>query len=542
MKVLFILAPNVTIFEKKAALEVSIGGTNAAGVIESHGHDVDLYDLNYLLNTFRDHDLLSTPEFAAVCNPYYIIDIFKSKQELPIKIQTWIKFLADDLPENINSYDAVCVSLNRWMYKYYPSIASFAMTIYLLQKLNVKIPIYVGGEYAYEMMQAHGCLDMFMKEINFISYVRGRNVSAFVDSLYDIIPKKKINLGQVSKPQIDFKVDCQHEYENIIEENFPPEVLKEYPNLNNVNNLVLSPFKFSEGCIFKCAFCPSGIDPFFEKSEILDTVDKLESLVDKGYTDFRFFNDNINFKLKWTIEFANEIVKRNLNIRFSDSANLRIGSKEMFNALKEAGCVKLWYGTETVVPRILKEIHKEVSPDQIEKMLNWSNSVGIWSCCNFIFNFPHETEQEFNQLVDFIRQSLDNNLINAYQANVFKLLFATEYEKYPENFSIKLIGIDNISKMHMFDEINGLSWEQRVSIGEKRSKIMKSTLYSADQRTIAANDFMIFACNRAGYDKQTTVQIIDKVFKTYTHEYLKRISPGITDVQHYEKLFATYSV
>ena len=125
---------------------------------------------------------------------------------------------------------------------------------------------------------------------------------------------------------------------------------------------------------------------------------------------------------------------------------------------------------------------------------------------------------------------------------MFKLLFATEYEKYPENFSIKLIGIDNISKMHMFDEINGLSWEQRVSIGEKRSKIMKSTLYSADQRTIAANDFMIFACNRAGYDKQTTVQIIDKVFKTYTHEYLKRISPGITDVQHYEKLFATYSV
>ena len=541
MKILFLLAPNVTIFEKKASLEVSIGGTNAAGVIESYGHDVDLYDLNYLLNDFRDLNNLTESEFSAVANPQSIVDIFKDKQSCPAKIDFWTQCLSDDLPEDVNSYDAVCVSLNRWMYKYYPSIASYAMMIYLLKYLDVKIPIYIGGEYAYEMMQAHGCLDLFMTEIDFVSYVRGRNISAFVDSLNDIVPKKKISLGQVTKPQIDFKIDCAHDYSSSAKDNFPSFILDEYTDLQSIKNLTLSPFKFSEGCIFKCAFCPSGIDPFFEKSEITETVDKLESLVDKGFNNFRFFNDNINFKLRYTIELANEIVRRNLDIRFSDSANLRIGSKEMYDALAEAGCIKLWYGTETVVPRILKEIHKEVSPDQIRKMLNWSNDVGIWSCCNFIFNFPHETDEEFSDLLQFMRESIDTKLINAYQANVFKLLFATEYEKYPENFGIKLIGVDSISKMHMFDEIEGLSWKERVATGEKRSKIMKSELYTSAERAIAANDYIIFACRRAGYDKNTTAEIIDKIFKGYNKDYLQRIMPGISDVTYYESMFSKYS-
>lgn len=542
MNILFLLAPNVTAFERKATLEVSIGGTNAAGVIESYGHDVDLYDLNYLLNTFRDDDKLTEEEFASICNPNYIIDIFKSKQKLPPKIDFWIKCLCEDLPEDIDSYDAICISLNRWMYKYYPSIASFALSIYLLKELNIKVPVYIGGEYAYEMMEAHGCFDQFTREIDFVTYVRGRNISIFIDSLNDIVPKKRISLGQVTKPQIDFKVDCKHDYSSDVYENFPLEIIEQYPKLKLVQNLNLSPFKFSEGCIFKCAFCPSGIDPFFEKSEIISTVDKLEMLIDKGYTDFRFFNDNINFKLKYTIDFANEIIKRNLNIKFSDSANLRVGSKEMFEALAEAGCIKLWYGTETVSPRILKEIHKEVSPEQITKMLSWSDSVGIWNCCNFIFNFPHETDQEFDDLLQFMREGIQNRLINAYQANIFKLLFATEYEKYPENFNIKLIGIDSISKMHMYDEIGGLSWKEKVHLGKTRSTIMKSTLYTAEERSIAANDYLIFACRRAGYDKETTVKIFDNIFKAYTSEYLNKIVPGISSVEYYEKMFINFDL
>lgn len=538
MKILFLLAPSIATLQEKRTPEISIGGTNAAGVIESYGHEVDLYDLNYMLNSFRGDGLLTEEEFKAVTQPNKIVNITHNLSKLPVKLDYWIKCLAEDLPD-INSYDAVCVSLNRWMYRYYPSIASYAMSIYLLKELEVTVPIYVGGEYAYEMMEAYDCLDLFMKKIDFISYVRGRNISAFVDSLDNIVPQKKISLGQVSKAQIDFKSDCTHEYKALPSDIFMPEILSEYKKLNTIDGLFLSPFKFSEGCIFKCAFCTSGIDPFFVKSEVMETVDKLEAMYDKGFTDFRFYNDNVNFKLRYTIDLANEIVKRNMKIRFSDSANLRIGSKEMYSALSEAGCVKLWYGTETVIPRILKEVHKEVPAKRIEQMLKWSDDAGIWNCCNFIFNFPHETDEEFESLVEFIQTKINTPLMNAYQANVFKLTLNIEYEMYPERFNIELIGLDHITKMHRFNEINGVTWEQRVVNGVNRQNRINKII-SADERAIRANDFILFACRKAGYNKTQTSEIIKKICQTYTKEYLNGLLPHIKDSKYYENIFATY--
>lgn len=539
MKILFLLSPSVTLFEEKKVLEVSIGGSNAAGVIESYGHDIDLYDLNYILNTFRGTAKLTEDEFRALTRPDEIIDIVKGRSKLPAKIDFWVKCLCEDLPDDINDYDTVCVSLNRWMYKYYPALASYAMSIYILKELNVKVPVYIGGEYAYEMMEAYGCLDKFAEEIDFVSYVRGRNITSFIDSLNSIVPQRMINLGQTKKAQIDFKQDCEHYFANKVENIFMPVILDKYPKLRDIKDLFLAPFKFSEGCIFKCAFCTSGIDPFFVKSEVMETVDKLELLYDKGFTDFRFFNDNVNFKLRYTIGLAEEIVKRNLKIRFSDSANLRIGSKEMYEALSEAGCVKLWYGTETIVPRILKEVHKEVPTGRIEEMLRWSNEVGIWNCCNFIFNFPHETDEEFSSLVDFIRNSINTELMNAYQANVFKLTLGTEYEMYPENFRIKLIGLDHVAKMHRFNEIGGLQWQEKKETGRRRRKVI-NTILTANERSLRANDHILFACKKAGYTKEETIEIFKDVVSNYTQEYLSSIMPGVSTASYYERIFDSY--
>ena len=37
--------------------------------------------------------------------------------------------------------------------------------------------------------------------------------------------------------------------------------------------------------------------------------------------------------MSWVKEFCNEVVKRNLKIKWSDSANLKVGDHEMFQAM-----------------------------------------------------------------------------------------------------------------------------------------------------------------------------------------------------------------
>lgn len=536
MDILFLNSTSTAPFEVKFALEHSIGGTNAAGVLESFGHNIDLYDLNAMLNEFNDETLLSKEELKYLTHPETIISVINDDLELPLKIQFWIRSLSLDLPDT-NGFDAVCVSLNRWMYTYYPSIASFSLVCYILKEMNTRVPIFIGGEYAFEMMESYNCLDLFTDNISFINIVRGRDISKFNDMLNEKITyPKNIVLGQTRRAQLEFKVDSKNEVTTYIKDIFPEEIYNKYDKLHGVETLTLSPFKFSEGCLFKCAFCPSGIDPTFIKSSAMETVDNLERLYDKGFTDFKFFNDNLNFKIRFLIEFANEIVRRGMKIRFSDSANLRVGNEEMFNAISEAGCVKLWYGTETISNRILKEVHKEVGENQVHKMMQWAKNAGIMNCSNFIFNFPHETDEEFYMLHDFIIEYINNGLMDAYKLSEFRVLLNTEYEKFPENFNIKLTEIHEADKMWKYDEIGGLSWTEKKKIGREREKLLRDVVSKRDL-SIITSDHLIFGLRKAGYDAKETMGILHETTKVMPDNILDKIVPDIATHPYYKNNF-----
>lgn len=537
MRILFLNSTSTAPFEKKYALEHSIGGTNTAGVLENFGHDVDLYDLNALLNDFRDENLLTKEELESVTYPPHIIKIYKGEMKMPPRINFWVESLIQDLPE-LDEYDVICVSLNRWMYTYYPSIASYALTIYMMQRMKPEIPIFVGGEYAYEMMEAYGCIEDFQKEIPILNIVRGRDITKFNEMLEsNITYPKNIVLGQTRRAQLEFKADSVNPVTAKIKDIFPKETYDKYEKLHTIENITLAPFKFSEGCIFKCAFCPSGLDPTFLKNDAIKTVDSLERVYDLGFTDFKFFNDNLNFKIRFLKEFSNEIIKRNMKIRFSDSANLRVGDKEMFDAIAEAGCIKLWYGTETISNRILKEVHKEVGENQVHKMMQWASDAGIMNLSNFIYNFPHESDEEFMMLFNFIKEYLGNGLMDAYKLSQFRVLLDTEYEKFPERFRITLRELDEADKMYKFDEVGGLKWEDRLAVGEQRDNKLRSEIISKGNQFVYTNDHLTFGLRKAGYGKSETKKILKELTNTMPDDILEKIMPDIASHSHYKKMF-----
>jgi radical SAM superfamily enzyme YgiQ (UPF0313 family) len=541
MKILFLNSTSTAPFEIKYALEHSIGGTNTAGVLESMGHEIDLYDLNAMLNDIRREDddnlFLNKEELESLTYPPHILEIYKGLRPMPSRINYWVYTMIMELPD-LDEYDVICISLNRWMYTYYPSVASYALVVYMMQAMKPEIPIFMGGEYAYEMMEAYGCMEDFQREIPIVNIVRGRDIAAFNEILTsNITYPKNIVLGQTRKAQLEFKVDSTNEVTATIKDLFPKEVYDKYEKLHNVEKITLAPFKFSEGCIFKCAFCPSGLDPTFLKNDAIKTVDSLERVYDQGFTDFKFFNDNLNFKIRFLKEFANEIVKRNMKIRFSDSANLRVGDKEMFDAIAEAGCIKLWYGTETISNRILKEVHKEVGENQVYKMMQWAADAGIMNFSNFIFNFPHETDEEFQMLYDFIEEYLANGLMDAYKLSQFRVLLNTEYEKFPENFRITLREMDEADKMWKFDEIGGVTWEERQRIGSERDHKLRTGIISRGNQFILVNDHLIFGLRKAGYGKTETKSILKELTDVMPDDILDKIIPDISSHTHYKKMF-----
>ena len=197
---------------------------------------------------------------------------------------------------------------------------------------------------------------------------------------------KKVKYTPDLKP-LNFK-----DAELIVDNIFPDDFYIRFPEFKNLRPFNYYNYRFSEGCIFKCAFCYHSTVDWLLTDNVNSIVDKLEYFYDNGVEYIRFFNDNINFKLSWTKEFCNEIVKRNIKLKWSDSANLKVGDRDMFLAMGEAGCIKLWYGTETYSSRILKEIDKWTTNmyEKIDNTLVWAHEANIWNCLLYTSPSPRD--------------------------------------------------------------------------------------------------------------------------------------------------------
>ncbi len=229
--------------------------------------------------------------------------------------------------------------------------------------------------------------------------------------------------------------------ELIVDNIFPDDFYIRFPEFKNLCPFNYYNYRFSEGCIFKCAFCYHSTVDWLLTDNVNSIVDKLEYFYDNGIEYMRFFNDNINFKLSWTKEFCNEIVKRNIKLKWSDSANLKVGDRDMFLALGEAGCIKLWYGTETYSSRILKEINKWTDKmyERIDNTLVWAHEANIWNGANLICNFPHETEEEYEQLRNFIANYYNNDIVNCMNIQPLAIWAPSTMATSPEKYQIQLL-------------------------------------------------------------------------------------------------------
>jgi radical SAM superfamily enzyme YgiQ (UPF0313 family) len=110
---------------------------------------------------------------------------------------------------------------------------------------------------------------------------------------------------------------------------------------------------------------------------------------------------------KRVIDLCDILIRDGYNKRLKWTAQVRVDSlnKEILNLMKEAGCVQLECGFETASDRLLRETGKGTSYSRNREIIRLIKSSGIRCVANIIFGLPGETEKEFNETVDFIKNS-----------------------------------------------------------------------------------------------------------------------------------------
>lgn len=170
-------------------------------------------------------------------------------------------------------------------------------------------------------------------------------------------------------------------------------------NLRRYKEMLLGgPFAIvqtARGCPYACTYCTSPQDNRYVTRSPERVVQEIEGLVRLKVKVFRFLDDTFTANKNRVIAICQEILRRNLVVKWSCLSRVDTLDVEMLLWMKKAGCVRVAVGIESYMPSILEIFGKRTSPEIINTCLRLINEVGLESVGFIIVGGPFESEADF---------------------------------------------------------------------------------------------------------------------------------------------------
>ncbi len=158
-------------------------------------------------------------------------------------------------------------------------------------------------------------------------------------------------------------------------------------------------FLTSRGCPYKCIFCEQGSKAFRARSP-MNVVDELELCVNEfGVRELDFFDSSFTIRKKRVIEICEEINRRNLDIVWAARTRVDCIGKDVLEAMKRAGCTRIYYGIESGNREILKVLKKSTSMEVIRRVVQDTQNAGIDTFGYFMVGNPYDSPATVRQTI-----------------------------------------------------------------------------------------------------------------------------------------------
>lgn len=182
----------------------------------------------------------------------------------------------------------------------------------------------------------------------------------------------------------------------------------QYEMPNGVNT------EISRGCTAKCTFCEETHFWKYRQRQAVDLITEIEWLYYNKGTDVIWFIDSlVNGNLKELRAFCKGIEAKGLKINWTGYARCD-GRMDLdyYKDLKAGGCIMLNYGIESGSQRVLDDMDKGVTIQEMEQNFQHGKEVGIWASTNWIVGFPTEDFQDFADSITFLWRNRNMNINN----------------------------------------------------------------------------------------------------------------------------------
>ncbi len=383
----------------------SLGIAYIASYLNQNGHDAWIYNADYVNQ--REYAELREI-FDSFVN---YTDYFKNEND-PI----W-----NEVAQKIIDFNPQWVGYT----SYTANISAIDIISRKVEKMNPRIKQVIGG--------THATLDgLVLEKLQCIDYSVRREGEEAMLALVNGKDPKTIS-GVVSREGVGF---CDNGDANVIKsiDNLPfPERNKIYGIENDEKKFVDVSYICSiRGCPYRCNYCASPFSwkrdktqyrspesvisemKFIKKhhwdtkkgydfSASANTLTK-EALKIKDNTIVYFVDDVFTIKKQRVKNILRLMIDQKLDMDWKCEARTDHFDEEICDLMSKAGCKRVKLGFETGSDRILKEIQKDETKDDMRRGIKMLKEAGVPVTAYFMAGFPGETDEDLKETIDFAKE------------------------------------------------------------------------------------------------------------------------------------------
>jgi radical SAM superfamily enzyme YgiQ (UPF0313 family) len=154
----------------------------------------------------------------------------------------------------------------------------------------------------------------------------------------------------------------------------------------------------SRGCPYSCHFC-SKSDRQYRSMSPSKIIQMLQMLKDEYDLQEVVIGDELFLSSeKRFLEIGPNL--KHLGIRWGSQARVNLMNEGFLDLVKASGCIGLGYGIESGSQRILDNMNKKITVEQIERIMKYTIKLKIPVKVQLIFGYPGENESTVQETID----------------------------------------------------------------------------------------------------------------------------------------------
>ena len=172
----------------------------------------------------------------------------------------------------------------------------------------------------------------------------------------------------------------------------------------------------ARGCPYQCTYCVRMYGQKFVTRSAENILDELSELAGAGIRNIRFMDDTFTLAPERLKAICQGMLDRELNLRWTCLTRLDCLDDEGLSLMKRSGCKRMYCGVERGSQRLLDQYKKGACVETMERQIKLARSHRIEVSAFFIVGAPGETDEDFEQSVQFaLRTGLDYVIVTRLQ-------------------------------------------------------------------------------------------------------------------------------